>query len=54
LRSAAHRVYLAEGSLRWVGPYEFHELEREIAGIGWAVIPSIWWEYSPMVIQRPR
>ena len=43
---------LVEGSLRWVGPYEPHELERRIAKVDWVVIPSIWWENSPMVIQE--
>jgi glycosyltransferase involved in cell wall biosynthesis len=43
---------LAEGTLRWVGPYEPHELERRIAKVDWVVVPSIWWENSPMVIQE--
>ncbi|MCA0399814.1 MAG: glycosyltransferase family 4 protein [Proteobacteria bacterium] len=41
-----------EGSLRWVGPYEPHELRRRMSKIDWVVIPSIWWENSPMVIQE--
>lgn len=43
---------IAEGSLRWVGAYEPHELQRRMDKVDWVVIPSIWWENSPMVIQE--
>jgi glycosyltransferase involved in cell wall biosynthesis len=43
---------IAEGSLRWVGPYEPQELHRRMSKIDWVVVPSIWWENSPMVIQE--
>ncbi|KAA5595964.1 glycosyltransferase family 4 protein [Blastochloris sulfoviridis] len=43
---------IAEGSLRWVGPYEPHELPRRMRKVDWVVVPSIWWENSPMVIQE--
>lgn len=43
---------IAEGSLRWVGAYEPHELPRRMRKVGWVVVPSIWWENSPMVIQE--
>jgi glycosyltransferase involved in cell wall biosynthesis len=43
---------IGEGSLRWVGAYEPHELQRRMNRVDWVVIPSIWWENSPMVIQE--
>ncbi len=43
---------IAEGSLRWVGPYEPQELHRRMSKVDWVVVPSIWWENSPMVIQE--
>jgi glycosyltransferase involved in cell wall biosynthesis len=43
---------IAEGSLRWVGPYEPQELQRRMSKVDWVIVPSIWWENSPMVIQE--
>lgn len=42
----------AEGVVRWVGPYQPHELRSRMARIDWVIVPSIWWENSPMVIQE--
>ncbi len=41
-----------EGTLRWVGSYDQHELSERMGNVGWIVVPSIWWENSPMVIQE--
>jgi glycosyltransferase involved in cell wall biosynthesis len=41
-----------QGVVRWAGPYQPHELRSRMAGIDWVVVPSIWWENSPMVIQE--
>jgi glycosyltransferase involved in cell wall biosynthesis len=43
---------IAEGSLRWVGPYEPQEMQRRMSKVDWVIVPSIWWENSPMVIQE--
>ncbi|WP_341675862.1 glycosyltransferase [Niveibacterium sp. SC-1] len=43
---------IEEGVVRWVGPYQPHELRSRMAGVDWVVVPSIWWENSPMVIQE--
>lgn len=43
---------MAEGMLRWVGPYEPQELHRRMSKVDWVIVPSIWWENSPMVIQE--
>jgi len=41
-----------QGVVRWVGPYQPHELRARMANIDWVIVPSIWWENSPMVIQE--
>jgi glycosyltransferase involved in cell wall biosynthesis len=38
--------------LRWVGPYRPSELRSRMGGADWVLVPSIWWENSPMVIQE--
>lgn len=43
---------IEEGVVQWVGPYQPHELRDRMAGVDWVVVPSIWWENSPMVIQE--
>jgi glycosyltransferase involved in cell wall biosynthesis len=40
------------GTVEWHGPYQPHEMRSRMAGIDWVVVPSIWWENSPMVIQE--
>ncbi|MBY5921258.1 glycosyltransferase family 4 protein [Ferrimonas balearica] len=34
------------------GPYESHEMGTLLSQTDWAIIPSSWWENSPMVIQE--
>lgn len=34
------------------GPYDHADLGRLMASIDWVIVPSIWWENSPMVIQE--
>lgn len=46
------RPLIADGTLRWVGSYERNEALSRISGVDWVVVPSIWWENSPMVIQE--
>ena len=43
---------IEEGCLRWAGAYEPRELHRRMGNVDWVVVPSIWWENSPMVIQE--
>jgi glycosyltransferase involved in cell wall biosynthesis len=38
--------------IQWRGPYERNQLADRMATIDWVVVPSIWWENSPMVIQE--
>jgi glycosyltransferase involved in cell wall biosynthesis len=41
-----------EGVVRWIGPYQPHEMRDRMANIDWVIVPSVWWENSPMVIQE--
>lgn len=43
---------IAEGTLRWAGPYDRGDLAQRMSGVDWVVVPSIWWENSPLVIQE--
>lgn len=43
---------IKEGCLRWVGPYRPDEQMDRMKSIDWVIVPSIWWENSPMVIQE--
>jgi len=45
LKSTPEQVYYA-------GPYAPEELPQRMAGVDWVVVPSIWWENSPLVIQE--
>src|SRR5262249_57931996 len=35
-----------------VGRYAHGDLPRLMANIDWVIVPSIWWENSPLVIQE--
>ena len=36
----------------FAGPYEPHEVGALMAAVDWVVVPSVWWENSPLVIQE--
>lgn len=42
----------ANGMLRWAGPYDREQLAGRMGGVDWVMVPSIWWENSPLVIQE--
>jgi glycosyltransferase involved in cell wall biosynthesis len=50
----AFRALLARTSQRvhFAGPYQRRDLSRLIAAVDWVLVPSIWWENSPLVIQE--
>ena len=50
--SELRRPLEEQGVLQWVGPYESTQLASRMSNIDWVVVPSIWWENSPMVIQE--
>jgi glycosyltransferase involved in cell wall biosynthesis len=41
-----------KGSVRWIGKYEHDDLASYISQVDWVIVPSIWWENSPLVIQE--
>lgn len=43
---------IEEGVLRWMGSYQPNDLRARMQGVDWVVVPSVWWENSPMVIQE--
>jgi len=43
---------MREGVLRWRGPYERAELDDRMASVDWVIVPSTWYENSPLVIQE--
>jgi glycosyltransferase involved in cell wall biosynthesis len=40
--------------LRWNGRYDRGDLPRLAAELDWVLVPSVWWENSPLVIQEAR
>ena len=40
------------GTVSWNGPYEPEAMPSRLRNVDWVVVPSIWWENSPMVIQE--
>lgn len=43
---------LTAARVEFAGPYDPTELGRLMADVDWVVVPSIWWENSPVVIQE--
>lgn len=41
-----------DGNVTVVGKYQPESLGRHMSGVDWVVVPSIWWENSPLVIQE--
>ena len=39
-------------SVQFHGSYRVDEIDELMANIGWVIVPSIWWENSPLVIQE--
>ncbi|TDT93778.1 glycosyltransferase involved in cell wall biosynthesis [Azorhizobium sp. AG788] len=37
-----------------LGSYERHEVGHLMAGVDWVVMPSVWWENAPLVIQEAQ
>jgi len=43
---------IKEGIVIFSGPYHSYELRDRMATVDWVIVPSIWWENSPVVIQE--
>jgi glycosyltransferase involved in cell wall biosynthesis len=41
-----------DGSVLWCGAYGHDDIASRMAGVDWVLVPSVWWENSPMVIQE--
>lgn len=41
-----------EGVVVMRGPYARRELQHRLQSVDWVVMPSVWWENSPMIIQE--
>lgn len=41
-----------QGTVFYHGPYEPYQLDSILSNADWVVMPSIWWENSPLVIQE--
>ena len=41
-----------QGRVTFRGPYDHAELPKLMADLHWVLVPSIWWENSPLVIQE--
>lgn len=41
-----------DGTVQWIGPYQPFQMASRMAAVDWVVVPSLWWENSPMVIQE--
>jgi glycosyltransferase involved in cell wall biosynthesis len=44
----------AEENLSFAGRYDASDAVELMRSVGWVVVPSIWWENSPVVIQEAR
>ena len=40
------------GRVHFAGPYQRSDISRLMANIDWVVVPSIWWENAPLVIEE--
>jgi len=47
-------IDLYRGNIFFSGRYSAHEVVRLMQSSGWIVVPSIWWENSPVVIQEAK
>jgi len=41
-----------EDTVSYCGPYRFEDVGAIVRRCGWVIVPSIWWENSPLVIQE--
>jgi glycosyltransferase involved in cell wall biosynthesis len=51
-KQVADLVTGSSDNVTLVGRYEQDALPRLMAGVDWVIVPSIWWENSPLVIQE--
>ncbi len=47
-----NRLATRESSVRFNGPYDHHRVDRLMRSVDVVLVPSLWWENSPLVIQE--
>ena len=47
-----HKELSAASAATYTGPYGRGDLARLMAAVDWVIVPSIWWENAPLVIQE--
>ncbi len=47
-----HAVETLGDTVRYCGPYFRNDVASIVSSAGWVIVPSIWWENSPLVIQE--
>jgi glycosyltransferase involved in cell wall biosynthesis len=48
------QIEAAGANLSFAGRYDAMDAVALMRGVGWVVVPSVWWENSPVVIQEAR
>ncbi|MDX6505337.1 MAG: hypothetical protein QOE29_2462, partial [Gaiellaceae bacterium] len=48
----AELIEQTRGNVTFIGRYGHEELARLMGNLDWVVVPSVWWENSPLVIQE--
>lgn len=51
-RAFAEGLAALSGHVSFLGRYDGRELARRMRDVAWVVVPSTWWENSPLVIQE--
>lgn len=46
------KQFSSEKNIQYIGSYTQSELPKRLENIDWVVVPSIWWENSPVIIQE--
>ena len=50
--SIAEQADAAGGRVAMLGPYHREDVARLMRDVDWVIVPSIWWENAPLVIQE--
>lgn len=50
----AERLACADPVAQHLGPYGRQEIASRMAAVDWVVVPSLWWENAPLVIEEAR
>jgi glycosyltransferase involved in cell wall biosynthesis len=45
-------IHNAESRVKYHGPYTEDDLDQLMTAVDWVIVPSIWWENAPLVIEE--